>query len=515
MGIDLPGSAQYAPTIDVAMPIRALAFEMGRLLSKRDLFVKAGEVGTVHAETGEWKRMSARRFPGWCEEFCAFKSSGGRRLRDSLAVEDAAQLLEMDIFLDSLRPLDAIHTMRLPVRRGSAWEIEWLPEGYDAPSRIYTVDRLKYAMDWTLEKACAFLNEHGESYPWSWPTEERDRLSANRSWSVQVATMIGVYCRALFPQGTPKPMTTVIGNQPGTGKSTLVAMSLMPVYGHASAGKTPKDETEMDKELETQARTMAPYLFLDDIGGGLFSGPLNRFITASSHAGRCMGGNSEIFRMPNVTQVFSTGNDIKISADLMRRSLAIELHLATDVRSRTYARTITPMYLAKDEVRQGFLSALSALVRNAVESRAEVRADGGVPAQVKGMESFEDYTATVSEIVQRAGYADPLAPPELAGGGAEDEDEMRELLIKLASEAAVDTDFDRQEMVEAARRLGLLEGLVGLVGDKDLDSSAMKRWGRQLQRWRGRELVDETGRRFRFSHRKQRRVAKYPLKFIA
>ena len=145
----------------------------------------------------------------------------------------------------------------------------------------------------------------------------------------------------------------------------------------------------------------------------------------------------------------------------------------------------------------------------------EVRAAGGVPAEVKGMESFEDYTATVSEIVQRAGYADPLAPPELAGGGAEDEDEMRELLIKLASEAAVDTDFDRQEMVEAARRLGLLEGLVGLTGDKDLDSSAMKRWGRQLQRWRGRELVDETGRRFRFSHRKQRRVAKYPLKFIA
>ena len=138
------------------------------------------------------------------------------------------------------------------------------------------------------------------------------------------------------------------------------------------------------------------------------------------------------------------------------------------------------MYLGKDEVRQGFLAALAALVRNAVESRAEVRAAGGVPAEVKGMESFEDYTATVSEIVQRAGYADPLAPPELAGGGAEDEDEMRELLIKLASEAAVDTDFDRQEMVEAARRLEASDPSVGVT-------VADARWMKPLDT----ELIDK------------------------
>jgi hypothetical protein len=516
MGIDLPGMAKFAPTVDVTTPIRALAFELGRLLAGRDLFLKAGEVGTVNAETGEWKRMAARRFPGWCEEFCAFKAPGARRLRDSLAVEDAAQILEMDIFLEQLRPLESIHTMRLPVRRGGeGWSVEWLPEGYDAETRIYTVDRLKYPLDWSLEEAREFLDGHGEEYPWTWSTEEHGPVGTNRSWSAVVATMVGVYCRAFFPPGTPRPMMAVLGNQPGTGKSTIVAMCLMAVYGHASAGKTPKDETEMDKELETAARVFAPYLFLDDIGGGLFSSPLNRFITASSHAGRAMGGNSEMFRVPNVTQVFATGNDIKISADLMRRSLVAELHLATEVRGRKYRRTITPMYLSKEETRKGFLAALAALVRHTVETIAEMKAEGVDYAEPGGMESFEDYTKTISMIAQRAGYTDPLAAPELTAGGAEDEDEMRELLIRLASETALDVEFDRLEMVEAARRMGLLEGLVGGPGDKELDSSAMKRWGRQLQRWRGRELVDENGRRFRFSHRKQRRGAKYPLTFIA
>jgi hypothetical protein len=71
-----------------------------------------------------------------------------------------------------------------------------------------------------------------------------------------------------------------------------------------------------------------------------------------------------------------------------------------------------------------------------------------------------------------------------------------------------------QGMVEAARTAGLLEGLVGLAGDKELDSKMSKRWGRQLQKWRGRQLVDGRGRRFVFSHRHQKTGKKYPLTFL-
>jgi hypothetical protein len=131
-----------------------------------------------------------------------------------------------------------------------------------------------------------------------------------------------------------------------------------------------------------------------------------------------------------------------------------------------------------------------------------------------GLESFEDYTTTISFLTQSAGYADPLVLPDLSGAGNEEETEMSDLLINLASKTTANTTFTRIEMVEAARNLGVLESLVGLPGEKDLDSNQMKRWGRQLQRWRGRELTDTKGRRFIFSRRKMTKNSIYPLTFI-
>ena len=140
--------------------------------------------------------------------------------------------------------------------------------------------------------------------------------------------------------------------------------------------------------------------------------------------------------------------------------------------------------------------------------------DGDNIVRIDGLESFEDYTSTISTIVQVAGYTDPLVAPELASSGAEDDDEMRLLLVTIATATEDDTEYDRNSMVEAARTAGLLEGLVGLAGDKELDSKMSKRWGRQLQKWRGRQLVDGRGRRFVFSHRHQKTGKKYPLTFL-
>lgn len=521
MGIELPGVSRFAPTIDVTQPIRQLSLEIGRLVARprdekqgKHIFLKAGDVVTVDSETGEVERMTARRFPAWAEEFAAFKAPGARRVRDSLPVEDAAQILDTDIFRGCLRPLDAVHTMRLPVRRAeSLFKIEFLEPGYDAESRIYTVDAVKYAMDWPVEKGVAFLNEHAQSYPWAWPEgAERVSINQNRSWTVHLAAMVGTYCRALFPPGTTRPMIIYKGNQPGTGKSTLVSMVLIPIYGHCSATKNPKDDDKMDSELETIARTQQPYVFFDDIGAGIFSNPLNRFVTATSHAGRVMGGNADFFRTSAMTQVFATGNDFKWSEDLQRRSLIVELFLPGEVRGRRFPKVINPKYLSQPEVRANFLSALCSIVRNYMDQAADLTPEQR--GSIVPLESFEEWTETVSMMVQLAGYNDPLVPPDLAGGGAEDDDEMRELLVKIASSAEGDCSFDRKDVVEAARKFGLLEHLVGSEGDKDLDSNTSKKLGRQLQKWRGRELADEKGRRFRFSHRRQKRGATYPLAFL-
>lgn len=508
LGLSLPDESRVAPVINVTQNIRSLAWDLGRLLAKENLFILNDEVVTVDATTGEVKRMTSRRLPGWAEAFCNFIAPGSRAKRESLEPSDAATILETDVFLGELRKVTAVHDVRLPVMRASG-EPELLAPGFDTESGIFTVDTLPYDLDWTLEQACEWLEKHGEGYPWSQPDEQPQSLKENRNWSVHLAGMVGTYCKAMFPPGTTKPMILYVGNQPGTGKSTLVSMDLIPVFGAGNSTKTPKDDADMDKELETAAQCRAPYMFFDDIGHGIFSNPLNRFITSPGHTGRVMGGNSAQFRVPNVTQVFATGNALKISDDLARRSLISFLFLPGEVRGRKFPIRINPKYLARPEIRAKFLSALWALVRNYAQIPKESR------FVTDPLESFEEWTDIVACVVMAAGYENPLAPAVFDVGGTEETDEVRELLIKLATSADHDTIFDRKAVVECARKNELIEAIVGSEGEKEqLDGSANKRLGRQLEKWRGRELVDERGRRFRFGHRRKKRGASYPLAFI-
>lgn len=511
MGLEIPGVARFAPKIDLTQPISALALELGRLVARHNIFLKPNRtVVTIDPNTGEEELMTGQRFPDYVEQWATFYAPGARQKRDSLQAEDAGQILKTDTFRSCLRPLTAVHKIRLPVLgAGELWNVELLPVGYDQATGIFTVETLKYDLNWPLEKATAFLNDHGEGYPLVWADERRD-MFVNRSWSVQIAAMLSVYCRSLFEPGTPKPMILSVGNKPGTGKSTLVAMSLIPVFGSSSTTNIPKDEDRMISTLETAARSRRPYLFFDDVPYGIFNNALYGFILAPSHSARVMGANEEFFEEPNVTQVFATGNDIKFDDNLARRSLIIDLFLDTEVRGRKFKRFINPHYLIRR--RAEFLSALWAIVREYVEVRPRL-----TPEQLELMtplESFEDWSEVIAWMVMIAGYTDPLARPDLSGSGDAGDDEMKQLLIKVASGEDEDCVFSRRELMDAARKLELLEGVVGSAEDGDPDPKMNKRWGRQLQKYRGQIFVDEKGRKFQFSHRKQKTGAAYPLTFI-
>ncbi len=514
LGIELPGMARFAPSIDVTQPISAVALECGRLVARQNIFMKANEVVTVDGETGDVRTMTARRFPAWVEQFAAFKAPGARQKRDSLAVEDAGQILETDVFRSCLRPLAAVHLMRLPVaRKGELCNVEFLPAGYDAETGIYTIESLKYDMTWPLDRAVAFLDEHGEEYCFTWPNdEERKSVTFNRSWAVQIAAMVGTYCKAMFEPGTPRPIILYVGNKPGTGKSTLAAMTLLPVFGTAATTAIPKDDDRMISTLETVGRTRRAYLFFDDVPFGIFNNALYQFVLSRSHSGRVMGANAEFFEEPNVTQVFATGNDIQFDDNLKRRCLVVDLFLDSEVRGRSFRRVINTNYLARESVRCDFLSAMCALVRNYMEMRPALTTEQ--LETFKPLESFEVWTETVSQIVQLAGYHDPLSTPDLAGSGSVMDDELKELLIKVATEAEGDQTFSRAELMEKARSFKLLEGLVGMDGEGAPDAKANAKWGRRLQKYRGQKYMDGKGRRFQFSHRRQKTGASYPLTFI-
>ncbi len=513
-GLALPPygeGAPVAPTLRLEWGWRRLGFELGAILRGQNIFLRGGELGLVDVRTGLWVKFDQRNFAGWVEEFCVFTWKGERT---SLIGEHAAMLMAQFTFREQIRELEAIHELRLPVVRPDD-SVEWLSAGYDAQTKIFTVDLLKYPMDWPVEKACAFLEEKCANYPWMRAeNEDASSLSSNRSYAVHISAMVGAYGRAMFPTGITRPMILYTANQQGSGKSTLAQMDFIPVFGLTAANDMPKNDDELAKELASAAQALTPFLFLDDIGSMLRSTKLNRFITSPRHAGRILG-TKDRFDVPAVTQIFATGNDVQGSRDLAERALIVELFYAGDLGARRLPMRITPRWLSQEDVRRDFLAALCALVKNWQAWKAKD------PEMMKQMFAalepharFPEWTKLVAEIVISGGMANPLAAPMQPM--AETEDQTKDLLRAAASQQVEKKDcvFDRSALVELAREKELLEDVVGLKGDKELDSKSNKRFGLRLRTCRGLELTDEKGRRFQFGHRRQKHGATYPLTFL-
>lgn len=496
------------PMIDQAFPVSQIAGEIGDRLKTEPIFLRADAVVTVDEATGRLRTMTADRFCSWVEDFVApfRRNRAGEEVVRSIGKDLAGKILTSDQFRSAIRPLVDVNPVRLPVTRADG-SVELLQQGYDDATGTWTHEGLSYDEDLPVDEALGWISALLGSWPWNEP----GGVGVARSSSVQFAAMVGVFCRQMFPPGTPRPMLCEFGNQPGTGKSTLVAMALSPVFGACSTSDLPTSKEELRKALDSAAEAYLPFLWFDDIGGGIFSNALNRFITASSHSGRHLG-SSERFEVPNVCQVFATGNGIRLTPDLARRSLVVELFVAGSVAGRHFDQTISPAWLASDEVRAKTLAALWSAVRAWNEN--------GRPAGTSPpMESFELWSAIVAGIVQDFGFGDPLERPELSLGGDEEGDEFRLLFTALADEMAeegeTERDFRRADLVEKAREMGLLEDLVGSTGEPDLKADQNKTFGRRLGKWKGREFPTTTGGTFEFGSRHDRRGTVYHCSITA
>ena len=507
-GLSIPGrehGTQIAPSLRLEDGWRALGHKLGGCLRRQNIFRKAGNLGRVNERTGAFELFSPANFAGWVEEFVAFTWKGAV---SPLNAEQARMMMAQFSFIEQIREIEGVHLMRLPVMREGG-EVEWLPAGYDEATRIFTVETLRYAMDWPLDKALEFLRGWCKDFPWMRAEGQQGAsLESVRSYAAHVMAMVGMYCRALVPVTAARPMFFYVANQQGSGKSTLAQMAFAPVLGLFAAAQMPKDEDKLQSLLDTTAQNFSPVLFLDDLGNFIKSNSLNRFVLAPRHTGRPMGQNKEMFDVANVTQVYATGNNMSGSADLSRRAVVVELFFAGETKGRKFEKVVSPVELGEVDARCGFLSALCAIVRNYAEKKGDFAESLGA---IEPMASFEKWSRTMAGIVQLAGFANPLAAPLCAFD--EEGDEIKDLLIAAASACEVEPVFNRESLAEIAREKGLLEDVVGR-GEKDMDGKQSKRFGFRLKAWRGRVLVDTRGRRFEFGKARQRTGAAYPLTFL-
>ena len=92
----------------------------------------------------------------WVVAIRVVEKEGGRResfdVKRSLTTDNARATLACDDYLDLLRRLDSLNTVRLPVRRKTG-AIELLPRGYDSESRSFTIGEEEYFdTNWSLEQ---------------------------------------------------------------------------------------------------------------------------------------------------------------------------------------------------------------------------------------------------------------------------------------------------------------------------------------------------------------------------
>jgi hypothetical protein len=498
-GVEIPGLIQYQPTIDLDEPVSDIAQQLGGLCSRQPIFFRAGNLVAVD-DRGELEPMSPERFGSWVEKFVTTSRYTKERGEHAatMSTDLAKKILAADCFKVQIRELKFFFPVRLPVLRPSGG-VELLQEGYDDQTESWTLDGLAYDAEMDISTANMVIDRYFGEWPWAdrQLLQSEWTLEKSRDAAVVMSGMLGVFCRPMFGPGVKRPMAVVSGNQPGTGKTTLCKMMMSPVYGMPPEMSLPPTEEKFERLLESTALGMEPFLFLDDVGRMIRSNALNKFITASKHGGTRLY-TQQTFSIDNVTQVFVTGNDLPIEANVKRRVIWAELFLAGEVQDREFKFEITDSMLAKDEVRSELLAAMWAMVRHWAENREHLSSFG--PRRT--IKSFEMYCRVIGGMLAVNGWSDPyIEAPGISGGDSESR-EFKQLLIAAADSVVSEMqEFTVPNIVNLARELGILEYYVGTFSDGDLPKKDRIRWGKKLAEFRGRIYRRTDGKFFQFARR--------------
>ena len=528
MGMSPPDVANIVPKLNLDTPIREMGIEVGQLLKRSGLFRwgPAEKLVTLDRARRKMEPMTPERFCSWIERHLdvvkCYKGKGGEMYdaKVSMGSDLAKKLLAVDELRREIPLLEGVVATRIPVRRSDG-RVELCEPGWDEEARLFCYDEIPFATDWTMKQAMELIEDWCGEFLFA--EMQPGKLWENRSFLVHVGAMLGVFARKLMPPGTVRPLVFYIANEQGSGKSLLVSMVLGACFGHASSTDLPMSAKGMNQEkftalLETVAQSMKEYLWLDDVPPAVFSNSLNRFTTAAAHTGRKYGGNDEMFDVKNVTQTFLTGNNVETSRDLLQRCLVCELFLAMDSQQRPIKRRVTELWFYEEAQRAAVLSALWAFVRDWVQSGMH---DG---SHAHGRAA--QWSLLVGGMLEAAGVAvNPWVVPDLPMGGDRETEEWKRLLVALADdlEQLADTpgfedqraEVDTTKIMNKARELHLLSDLFGGTEDKPLKGAELKRVGRRLGKWRGREdLRSTSGRRFRFGKRKQPSNWVYPIEWL-
>lgn len=451
------------------------ASDLGQALAETELFNRNGLPFVIDHRNHALKLLTSESFRTWSEQYAVCFNWESRedgpplRLKKTMSGMDAGAVLASGQFLKKLRPIRKLNQVSLPVLRKSG-DIEMLPVGYDSESQIYTFEStLDYQQSMSLSEAKATVDDLFAEF--CFPEDN------GRSLSVAVSGMMTLFAQGLMPQTALVPCFLVMANAEGAGKTLLVKVLVVPVYGTFIAGAKPTNEEEMKKYLLAAVMESRPCIVFDNIKDHLDSGSLEAFLTTSIWADRILGSSKSFCGEKN-TVIFATGNACTVSPDMRRRSLFVQLFMKEErAEARKFTRPLDVPYLL--EKRGAILSALWVMVKHWDTS--------GRPRSSKSHSSFPEWTETIAAIVENAGYLSPVEVPQIDCVADRDGADMRKLVDGLSPGTQMRI-FTFLEFVDYARQVGSFESLIGTTGD--LDRKVNTIFGRALKRYDRRFVGD-------------------------
>jgi hypothetical protein len=272
--------------------------------------------------------------------------------------------------------------------------------GYDPQTRYFCTYRgptLEVPDDPSIDdarRALAALTDLVEDFPF--------KGDVHRSvWLAAVFTLI------LRPHiEGPTPIIVVSANHPGTGKTMLVEIVSLIVYGRPA---TRRPFTDDDRELTASVTAIlaqgVPMALFDNVDrpfGGAF---VDLVATSRDVSTRLYGRNDQSLALRANTVFFATGNNVALRGDLVRRVLFCELQRQLEnPEARTGFRHPDLLSTVKNTAATVLAAAMTVV-------RAFLRA-GSPRAAVRPFGSYEEWSRWVRNLLLWVGAADPVASQE-------------------------------------------------------------------------------------------------------
>jgi putative DNA primase/helicase len=445
------------------------AAEVGKILSSQNIFTRGGLVFTLDEKGDRLILMTPETLRTWIEDYVILyrvREGSGKNerieFRRTISEADAKGILASPQFQRSLRPIEKLNPIRMPVMENG--KLRLLQEGYDAGTRSFTLNPIKIT-EMEASEAKRIIEELFREFNFA------DR---GRSKAVAVAGMMTVFGIGLLPRSALRPCFIYMANAEGAGKTLLVKCASVPILGYAPTGTRPNEEEEMRKTLHTAVMEARKVVFFDNVKKHLASEALEGFLTAQTYGGRILK-ESRSFQGENNAVVFISGNGCTVSPDMRRRSLFAELFVEAErAEDRVFKNDLeVPALIAR---RAEIVSALWELIQEWDHANR--------PKPSRGSSSFPEWANIIGGIIQHAGFDCALETPQIESAADTDGADMRALVKAIADGASLkQVAFD--EITEVARSEGLFTRII--TDDKALDAKGkatlaalLKRYDRRL-----------------------------------